>query len=260
MERVVGSPEVKETGTGDNLKLYNEVREVPKDAQKIIGGGRLKGMTDINPMWRIKTLTEKFGVCGFGWKIEEKSRWIEQGANGEATANVEILLYVKINGEWSDGIFGVGGSSFISKTKNGLETSDECFKMATTDAISVACKMLGFGADIYWGQDKTKYDQQEQDNNNAQQGNASKSPAVQKLQSIVKNRLDEVEKTNEERMKELIGKSKYANCNWDDLKEYLKGRFGREISVNEVDSDTMRDLCEYLIKLSHARGASNGND
>lgn len=30
--------------------------------------------------------------------------------------------------------------------------------MATTDAISVACKQLGFGADIYWGADRSKYD------------------------------------------------------------------------------------------------------
>ena len=50
----------------DNLKLYNAVRSVPAEAQKKINGGRLKGMTDINPMWRIKTLTEQFGVCGVG--------------------------------------------------------------------------------------------------------------------------------------------------------------------------------------------------
>ena len=50
-----------------NLDIYNKVREVPNKAKKNIGGGRLKGMTDINPMWRIKTLTEQFGPAGFGW-------------------------------------------------------------------------------------------------------------------------------------------------------------------------------------------------
>ena len=30
--------------------------------------------------------------------------------------------------------------------------------MATTDAISVACKQLGIGADIYFANDRTKYD------------------------------------------------------------------------------------------------------
>ena len=29
--------------------------------------------------------------------------------------------------------------------------------MALTDAISVACKALGFGADVYWQADATKY-------------------------------------------------------------------------------------------------------
>lgn len=36
--------------------------------------------------------------------------------------------------------------------------SDECYKMATTDALSVACKNLGIGADVYWKESKTKYD------------------------------------------------------------------------------------------------------
>ena len=57
---------------------------------------------------------------------------------------------------WSEPIYGTGGSSFIAKEKNGLYTSDECFKMAYTDALSVACKMLGMGANVYWGD--SKYD------------------------------------------------------------------------------------------------------
>ena len=32
--------------------------------------------------------------------------------------------------------------------------------MALTDAISVACKALGFGANVYWDKDRTKYDLQ----------------------------------------------------------------------------------------------------
>ena len=54
----------------DNLKIYNSVREVPEEAKKLIQAGNIKGFTDINPMWRIKTLTEQFGPCGFGWYSE----------------------------------------------------------------------------------------------------------------------------------------------------------------------------------------------
>ena len=45
----------------------------------------------------------------------------------------------------------------MAKERSGLYTSDECFKMALTDAISVACKALGFAADIYWEADASKY-------------------------------------------------------------------------------------------------------
>ena len=144
-----------------NLNIYNQVRNVPQEAQKPINAGRLKGKTDINPMWRIKKLTEVFGVCGIGWYTEILDQWLEQGAGGEVSAHVKINLYVKQDGEWSKPIVGVGGSMHISQEKNGMFTDDECYKKAYTDAISVACKALGFGADIYWNSDSTKYSQRQ---------------------------------------------------------------------------------------------------
>jgi len=158
----------------ENLELYNSVRSVPNDAKKPISGGRLSGMTDINPMWRIKALTEQFGICGIGWKLEIVKQWTEQGANGEVSAFCNINLYIKSDGEWSEPIPGTGGSALVAKEKNGLYTSDECYKMAFTDAISVACKMLGFGADVYWQKDRTKYSKPE------------KQPAPQKPKYIDK--------------------------------------------------------------------------
>lgn len=142
------------------LELYKKVRAVPIEAQKKISGGRLNGMTDINPMWRIKVLTEYFGPCGFGWYYIPVRKWLEQSGN-EVAAFVDIELYIKINDEWSKPIAGNGGSKFVTKETNGIHISDECYKMATTDAISVACKQLGIGANVYWQADKTKYDSPE---------------------------------------------------------------------------------------------------
>ncbi len=142
----------------ENLELYNRFREVPNDAKKEITGGRLNGKTDINPMWRIKCLTEAFGPCGIGWYYEVTNQWLETGNNGEIAGFCNINLYIKDGNEWSKPIFGTGGSAFIAKESKGLYTSDEVFKMALTDAISVACKALGFGANVYWDSDKTKYD------------------------------------------------------------------------------------------------------
>jgi len=141
----------------NNLKIYNEVRAVPKEAQKEIKGGRIGGFTDINPMWRIKTLTEQFGPCGIGWKYTITDKRTLEGANGNVSAFVDIDLFYKMDGEWSDAVPGTGGSSFVAKEKNGLYTSDECFKMALTDAISISCKALGIGANIYWDKDTDKY-------------------------------------------------------------------------------------------------------
>ena len=143
----------------ENLKVYEQVRNVPDSAKKTIGAGRLKGMTDINPMWRIKKLTEMFGPVGKGWLYKITKKEIIDGADGVKCAFVDIDLYVKYDDrDWSEPIPGTGGSSFVASESKGLYTSDECFKMALTDALSVACKAIGIGADVYWKEDKTKFD------------------------------------------------------------------------------------------------------
>lgn len=147
----------------ENMLFYDVLRTVPNEARREIQAGRLKGKTEINPMWRIKALTAMFGPCGIGWKYEIAREWMEAGANGEVAAFVDINLYYKYEGEWSEAIPGTGGSAFVASERNGLYTSDECYKMALTDAISVACKALGVGADVYWEKDATKYDQPRND-------------------------------------------------------------------------------------------------
>ncbi len=141
----------------DNLEIYNKARSVPDSAQKKIAAGRLRGFTDINPMWRLEKLTEIFGPCGLGWFTDDIRYWLEDGSDGTKTAHVALNLCVKKDGEWSKPIFGIGGASYISNEKGGAYTSDECFKMAYTDALSVACKALGFGADVYWAAGRSKY-------------------------------------------------------------------------------------------------------
>lgn len=147
----------------ENLDLYNSWREVPQNAQKTITGGNLNGKTDINPMWRIKVLTDRFGPVGFGWYTRITEHWTDTetiGGNVERVAWVRLELYIKQGGEWSQPIEGVGGSKYAGKGR-GSELNDEAFKMAETDALSVACKKLGIGADIYWAGDNTKYTQGE---------------------------------------------------------------------------------------------------
>jgi len=140
------------------MEIYDKLSRPPADALKKITGGRINGKTDINPQWRYKAMTEAFGLCGVGWKYTIDRQWIEVGDGVEKMAFVNVSVYIKQGDVWSDAIPGTGGSMLTVKEKNGPYNSDEAYKMATTDALSVALKFLGVASAIYAGQwDGTKY-------------------------------------------------------------------------------------------------------
>ena len=142
-----------------NMRFYGKVQDTPKEAQKPFNNGRFSG-TDINPMWRIKKLTEVFGPAGFGWWTQNvKYNFVDAEQTKETAVFCELELVVvdpKTN-EASHPIYGVGGNTFVAQRKAGPQSSDEAMKMAYTDALSIACKALGFSHDIYFQADRTKY-------------------------------------------------------------------------------------------------------
>ena len=254
----------------ENLDIYNLLKEVPEEAKKQITGGRLSGMTDIKPMWRIEKLTETFGMCGIGWKTIIKNKEIIEGANGEKIAIVDIDLYVKVDDEWSEAIEGTGGSSFIAKEKNGLYTSDECFKMAYTDALSVACKSLGMGADVYWGDSKyntTKEPTQEEADSYTLTFGKYKGQTLKQIEEqdhkyinwLMDNTKDERilkmiemslgyalpdEEEQQERF-ELLDKVNNLIIEKDIDLEAVKKKFKVE-STQDIDTKTLKELVVYL--------------
>ena len=139
-----------------NRDLYERYAQPPENALKSFNNGKFSG-TDINPMWRIKALTEAFGPCGIGWYTEVIRQWREDTNDGSATVYCHIHLYIKVDGEWSKPITGIGGNTLSRKTKSGSSTTDEAYKMAYTDAMGIACKALGIGADIWWKEARSKY-------------------------------------------------------------------------------------------------------
>ncbi len=142
----------------DNLAIYNKYKSVPDSALKNFNNGKFSG-TDINPMWRIRCLTEEFGPVGKGWYYEIVRLWTEPVANDEILAMAHVKLFVKYGDEWSKPIEGTGGNIITrySKKSDTFDNSDEGYKMAITDALSVCCKCLGIGADVWWKEEKTKY-------------------------------------------------------------------------------------------------------
>lgn len=141
----------------ENMKVWNALKTPPQNALKTIQAGRLKGMNDINPTWRIMAMTEVFGVCGVGWKYTIDHQWKEEVANGEVLAFVNVSVYIRDGADWSSPIPANGGSKLTAKESSGLYNSDEAYKMALTDALGVAMKTLGVAADVYMGAFDTKH-------------------------------------------------------------------------------------------------------
>lgn len=161
MEAKKKTPEqVREEMINHNLRFYTQGCEVPADALRTIKAGRLKNMSDVNPMWRMKRMTEMFGPCGIGWKYTIDKQWSECYGN-EVKCFCNVSLYVRDpeTKEWSEAIPGNGGSSIVSVESKGLYVNDEGYKMALTDALSIAMKPLGIGANVWYGPNATGHNE-----------------------------------------------------------------------------------------------------
>lgn len=213
----------------ENLELYEKVRSVPENAQKEIKGGRLKGMTDINPMWRIKKLTEEFGVCGIGWIPKIVRTGLDKGENNEVIASVEIELRVKVGGEWSEPIPGIGGSKAVVKEQNGVYTDDECYKKAYTDALSVACKALGMGADVYWNEN-TKY---------------TAPPSAEPTRTAQRQTPGTQQKTKWAQVNELL---KESDLSISDVTDWIVKKYKKSIKINDLSDKQFEELMTALKK------------
>jgi hypothetical protein len=165
----------------ENLRHWIKLCAPPEWALKPIQAGRLKGKSDINPQWRMMAMTDTFGPCGEGWKYTIDKLWMERGAvvksregnieREEVAAFALVSVCVKVGEHWSEPIPGIGGSMFTEMEKSGPFNSDEAYKMAVTDALSVAFKALGVAANVYSGDrfDGSKYSRSAQIQNQKQE-------------------------------------------------------------------------------------------
>lgn len=217
-----------------NLERYDRVRSVPEKAKRKIGAGRLKGFTDINPMWRIKVLTEEYGEVGVGWYTKIERTWIDEGAGGEKVANIIISLYTVTDGTPSAPITGVGGSYLVSKEKNGLYTDDECWKKAYTDALSVACKAIGIGADVYYEKDASgKYGEPEAPEGQPAPPVGKKPPEGGKGQ----------QKSKFAQINDLI---KDSSITIDTITDWIVQASGKNIRINDLNDEQFAWLVKQI--------------
>ena len=144
-----------------NLRFWAQISHTPDEALKDFDNGRFSG-SDINPMWRLRKLTEMFGPEGVGWWREETFQTIESpGTGGEIVVICFMSLWYvdPLTKEVSKPVRGVGGNMLVaySGKKKCLVVNDDGFKNAFTDALSICFKGLGGSADIYYENDTTKY-------------------------------------------------------------------------------------------------------
>lgn len=197
--------------TKEAVKVYESLARPPKDALREIQAGKLKGKTDINPQWRYKAMTEKFGLVGIGWKYEVQKLWTEQGAGNEKLAFAQVAVFLKNGETWSEPIMGIGGSRLVALEKGTAVSNDEGYKMAVTDAFSTALKMIGVAADIYAGRwDGTKYKNEPQENAQTRQPPKQTSKPKQPAKLPFTPKGGESTPEEKARIKELC-EAKYAN-------------------------------------------------
>ena len=124
---------------------------------------------------------------------------------------------------------------FVAKERNGLYTSDECYKMALTDAISVACKALGFGADVYWQADRTKYTNKPQEGAGGQKTTPEPTVSLKQQSTmlwdiIAKNKGLSAEQSNQEKIQfvaaTLNKKQPQSKADWLKLVSALEEMVG----------------------------------
>lgn len=141
----------------ENTKLWDLLgRTDPKHTQQFSRSGGFKG-TAIKPMFSYRRMTEEFGPCGKGWGVGEPSFQIVPGPEGEMLVFCTASIWYR-HEEAECRVYGVGGDKAVGKNKYGLQTDDEAFKKAFTDAVTNALKLIGVGADVHMGLfDDNKY-------------------------------------------------------------------------------------------------------
>ena len=246
-----------------SFELWSKLCEPPKTALKRIQGGKLKGKSDINPQWRYLALTEVFGPCGIGWKFDVVRKWTENGANGEVLAFVDILFYYRWEGEWAGPIHGTGGSTLVAEEKGRLVSNDEAFKMALTDALSVATKMIGVAASVYLGQFDGKYnveDIPEDRGTGKAQLPASSTAGTEKGEHVDTKKITEILNNQAITVKQCLRYLKSINGIQDEGRgiEGIKVGFAKKIIANP---DKFAVACrKYLVENTQTTTTEKGGE
>jgi hypothetical protein len=220
---------------------YENLASPPKDALKKIDFGALRGKSDINPQWRYEALTKEFGLCGQGWKFEIVNTWTEPvPATHELMIFALVNLYIKEGDEWSAPIPGFGGDFLIVSNKSGVKGNDEGYKMAVTDALGTAAKMVGVAADVYRGRMESKY---------SRRAEADQEPAKAKAEpkAAKTKAADPKVDYKSVTLRKIAAAAKEIGLTGEDVKGIIFDRYKKDSSAGMTDAE-VADLESHLVE------------
>ena len=233
----------------ENMGIYNILCTPPNDALKPISFGNLKGKSDINPQWRYEAVTNLFGPCGIGWKFTIDSHWAQPVSTGETMVFVMISFYYKQGETWSEPIPAYGGDFLIKKDKNGIHGNDEAMKMAVTDALGTAMKMIGVAADVYRGlvangASDSKYARRDYAAQTSQ--NRPQQPAKQNAGTYKGNKTNGAQdEMRAKAIKALNAEIERTGVEGSEVANIAKAKYGKA-SVKEMTTGQICDLANKL--------------
>jgi len=233
------------------------VAPFPDEALAPVKRGNNFYLTTIKAQYVISRLNEVFGPCGIGWKFT---------SSFENFSSKYIICYlelsVKVNGEWSEAIAGVGGHRISGELA-------DAYKSARTDAITKASSKLGIGDPVFKGLvnplDLIKRDAKLRSKSNSISRSRAKPKEVGKTSVSSKKAVKNITKKNSDSIKvdtatgeivedevELIeAKKKYweivkaSGKNKTDAKNYLLKNY-KIGDIKEVNLDILNDAINTL--------------
>lgn len=131
-----------------NTDLWDRLGKTdPKHTKGFKRAGGFSG-TAIKPIYSYRRMTEEYGPCGVGWGVGQPTFQTVEAPEGEVLVYCTVSIW---HGDRNNIVFGVGGDKAVGKNKYGIQTDDEAFKKAFTDAVTNALKLIGVGADVHMG-------------------------------------------------------------------------------------------------------------
>ena len=128
-----------------NGALWNSVAVTDPEFTKRVKQGH--NYTAITSYYKIKQITEKFGIPGIGWGWE-RPVFYTQGSDGSQIVCCDVTVWFMWEGHRREIHASADKRLYTQKG----DTFDDTHKKALTGAVTKAFSFLGFSADVFMGQ------------------------------------------------------------------------------------------------------------